>query len=666
MSINEAAILKHRRTHFVLWRPKCNTPKLIIGVFSSGNPCTLKDIKQYDLKRHSKYQDIWELPASDCGLKNSAVYHYWFEVDNADLQSKDKRITVIDPFATTVDYRVCSKSSGDAASVILFQNDQLVYCDPGGEIISFDETVEISTLPANNTAVIYELPASWSRGGFDNTTYERDIGTFRDVLALLDKNEPGANFSDIDIIQNGEHLVDLGINILELLPPADTKSKREWGYAPANYLAPDFDMGFPEGNISPTSGTDLIMVIDKCHKLKIRFFTDMVMAFGYDSYKDINFPEFHLNPKEEIGNPDSYQSSRNNELRDGFGGNSWRYQNRIQTCDPLTGNTVLVNPASQFMLTQLRHWMQTYHIDGIRIDSVNNIASWNFIHDFTKEARSVWNQRWDGKDRNQVDERFLVLGEELNVPLELLYQGRLDALWNESFQQRVRAAIIGEGYSDNFEWTVRRMIDCRLIGFLDGSQAINYITSHDIEGNRKERLYNFLENCNIYDKSPRIKLAFVCLMTAVGIPMILAGEEFADQHDLPIKHPDKQQDPVNYSRCNDSWRRDIFEYVARLVKLRTSSPALAVNDTDFIHVDFDGGRRVLAWVRGRTGIDEPVVVVANFSEHGSFGSTYPIHNWPHTPTGRSWREVTQQRNVPQGWVGNEPVFPWEAKVYTLV
>jgi pullulanase len=30
----------------------------------------------------------------------------------------------------------------------------------------------------------------------------------------------------------------------------------------------------------------------------------------------------------------------------------------------------------------------------------------------------------------------------------------------------------------------------------------------------------------------RIKLAFVCLLAAVGIPMILAGEEFADEHDF--------------------------------------------------------------------------------------------------------------------------------------
>ena len=55
---------------------------------------------------------------------------------------------------------------------------------------------------------------------------------------------------------------------------------------------------------------------------------------------------------------------------------------------------------------------------------------------------------------------------------------------------------------------------------------------------------------------------------------------------------------------------------SRLVKLRTRADALAVNDTEFLHVDFNDGKRVVVWRRGRDGIDDPVVVVANFSDLG--------------------------------------------------
>jgi pullulanase len=56
----------------------------------------------------------------------------------------------------------------------------------------------------------------------------------------------------------------------------------------------------------------------------------------------------------------------------------------------------------------------------------------------------------------------------------------------------------------------------------------------------------------------------------------------------------------------------VFDHAARLVALRRDVPALAVNDTEFIHVDQTPGRRVFAWRRGGSGHD-PVVVCGNFS-----------------------------------------------------
>ena len=106
-----------------------------------------------------------------------------------------------------------------------------------------------------------------------------------------------------------------------------------------------------------------------------------------------------------------------------------------------------------------------------------------------------------------------------------------------------------------------------------------------------------------------------------------------------------------------------------LVQLRAAHPALGVNDTNFFHVDFNDGKRVLVWQRGDASTD-PVVVLANFSDFvtadaSNPASEYVVPNWPATPAGRSWREVTQSRPVPDNWIGREPIYPWEAKVYTL-
>jgi pullulanase len=152
--------------------------------------------------------------------------------------------------------------------------------------------------------------------------------------------------------------------------------------------------------------------------------------------------------------------------------------------------------------------------------------------------------------------------------------------------------------------------------------------------------------------------------------MIFAGDEFADQHDLSVSHPPKQRDAVNYERLEEPFRRRVFDYVARLVKFRTSEEALSGNDTDFIHADFDEGKRVVVWRRGRAGSASQVVVVANFSDFvtanaGSPGAEYQVPNWPATPAGKQWREITQERDVPADWIGREPIFAWEAKIYAL-
>jgi hypothetical protein len=129
-------------------------------------------------------------------------------------------------------------------------------------------------------------------------------------------------------------------------------------------------------------------------------------------------------------------------------------------------------------------------------------------------------------------------------------------------------------------------------------------------------------------------------------------------------------DPVNFNRKSDPWRKELFEYVSRLVKFRIASESLSVNETEFIHVDFSQGKRVLVWRRGRLNSVHPVVVVANFSDWGSDtrnpSAEYRIPNWPDVPDPNKWIEVTQDRKVDPDWVGREPIYPWEAKVYTLM
>jgi len=689
-------LLLRRETHFTVWRPNLDDkpPVLVIGTFVAGNPNSLANRIDIPLSKAGPASPgLWVLAAAGSGLPDG-IYHYWFQVHStAPDEPAGASVLCADPLATTVDWRLLAPSlppgfNPDSdlqpASVVRLQAGRLSAVDPQGESADFTADPKPDTLPTNNQLVIYELPSAWTRG----ESNERAVGTFKDVRALVDQAAGGANFEGLSVLDVGRsYLTELGVNALELLPPADSFFKRTWGYDTSHFLAPDWELGFPDGQSASTANADLVALVQSCHQHGIRFFVDVVMAFARnEAYQWIDFDDFYVaDPSKQPGDPDSLTSRRGDgtqSFRDGFGSTVFRYTRPLPQdfYDPISGNTATDAPARALMYTYITRWMRDFHMDGIRMDSVENIANWDFVGGFKDRARSLWNERWQGAGlRAGADERFLVVGEELSHPPELLSQNRLDALWNDGFRARIRASILGQNNDgENFEYTVRNAVDCRNLGFTDMAQAVNYVTSHDVEGFRKERLFTMLQKSGFagLDLQKRVQLAFVCLLTANGIPMFLAGEEFADQNDLFDSNGNvtdsggKEVDPVDFSRLQDPLRLAIFGYVSRLVHLRTSHPALGVNDTDFIHVDFDDNKRVVVWRRGIPG--QPlVVVVANFSDYATPNgltdpnAEYVVPNWPATPPGGRWREVTQQRDVLPTQIGREPIFPWEAKVYTL-
>lgn len=704
-------LLTRKSTHFVLWRPTvgASAPVLVIGQFQPGNPPTLAASTSLPLTPTLGVTGLWEIPASSCGLVDGTVYHYWFEVESTHPRTLGGTIRCTDPTAWAVDWNLLPlplappfiDEDRQPAAVVLYVGGLLVPADVGGERLPTGVDLPGDTLPSNNQLVIYEMPTAWARTAPGSVGI--GTGSFRDVQSLVDAGASGANMSDLTVTQAGRaYLTDLGINALELLPPADSFFKREWGYDTAHFLAPDSELGQPEGDSWSTANRDLSALVRACHQQRIRVFVDMVMAFSRnEAYQHIAFDPFCIDDaKGHLGDPDALTSRStpgNPQPRDGFGSTLFRYTRPLESAfyDPESGvDKAALVPARQHMYMQLTRWMTDFRIDGVRMDSIENVANWDFIQGFKDHARALFSERWAAPGLGGgADAHFLVVGEELSVPLALLTQGRLDGLWNDHFRVLVRSAVFGVNAASegepSFEWTVRKAIDCRILGFTDGTQAVNYITSHDVEGTGRERLYTSFTKFNGFasaDAIRRIKLAFVCLLTAVGVPMILAGEEFADLHTRFDVNGQVSQDggkqvaPVHFDLLQDVFvsdtasqaqqdlvnlRKDLLAYVSRIVHLRTSCIALSVNDTSFLHVDFNDNKRVLVWQRGPGSDGSLVVVVANFSDFSTDSSVgpsaeYVIPNWP---TGHSWREVTQQRLVASDFVGREPIFPWEAKVY---
>src|SRR5437868_3308788 len=217
-----ADILERKKTHFVVWRPKPGAapPVLVIGQFQYGNPPSMTGQQRFPLAPVTGFDDLFARDAATCNLVDGHVYHYWFEVDDTSpFGQPGTRVLTTDPFAWTVDWRLrtprlASPYSADdrqPAAVVTWSEGQLVASDPGGEAIDLGDDPSPVTLPANSHLVIYELPTAWSRSAAPGDL-GIGVGTFRDVLALVDPKVGGANFDDIALTQPGQsYLTELGI-----------------------------------------------------------------------------------------------------------------------------------------------------------------------------------------------------------------------------------------------------------------------------------------------------------------------------------------------------------------------------------------------------------------------------------------------------------------------
>jgi 1,4-alpha-glucan branching enzyme len=646
-----------RETDFALWAPTGQmAPSLVIGKYADDGGFDAAACRTLAL--HPTAAGLWQISRAECALVDG-VYGYWFQVSDHDA-SGGGSILITDPMAFAVDRANPAppprtndgRTTGAPAAVVRVRGGRLEPSDPIIAGALPEEPADYrANLPPNNLMVIYELPTRWVKAGQGrvSSTDQVGVGTFQDVLALISPEADSPHFAAIQALADREHLVELGVNALELLPPADSPQFLEWGYGTSNYFSADFDLGHLEGARRSEATQALRRLIVSCHAHGMRFIQDVVMAFA------LEHPQLFADPGDFF---------RGNSP---FGGQLWNYHDRsVNTFDPSTGREGQLFAPRPYMFTCVAHWLSFFRIDGVRIDDIEDIDDWDFVRDYCAAARATWT------DLGGANDRFWAVGEELDLQKGSLLAttGRADASWDETFKRYVRQLCIGVlpdgrdlGSAVNF------MIDCRQRGFTDGAQVVNYIGSHDLTNDAfSDRFYTWLDGRGVIAKDRNIRLAFVCLLTAVGVPMILAGDEFADERDIAITEnagENKQIDPVNYDRFADRWRRDLFAYVARLVRLRTTAAALGRNECSLIHLDTTSGRRIAAWQRGAG--NDLVIVVANFSDFGSDGGLageYVIPGWPAGIGDRSWFEVSQQdppREAPKA--GREPLFAWEAKVY---
>lgn len=503
-----------------------------------------------------------------------------------------------------------------------------------------DEFSAQHPLRNNHQLVIYEMPMRWMESAPERIR-QVGLGTFEKVV-----------FAHLGRLQA------LGINAIELLPVQDSPDTLNWGYGTRFFFAPDLDMGPP---------LDLRFFVKHCHRRGIRVIFDVVMNHARNCpLQDLDEARFFLSAEDE---------ERAHRGED-YGARLFRYW-------PSPDNQT---PAQDFQLRMADYLITEYHADGFRIDEFRGINNWAFVQRFRDHA-------WRTHQRHFPTRPFIVIAEDswrrpvITQAAPHNPEGRqvTDSMWNFAFRDELRRALRGYLHTtwgepsrrERVEWMVTggRIWDDwnrhATSGFHDISQAVNYLTSHDVEQEDEKRIMNFLlaplleahgyrgtiddirwiadrldpNDADAAGAQQRflhglalehLRSAFCLLMTAVGIPMILAGDEFGDVHDLDHSNWRlKMSDPVDWERLqNSANNRRLWDQVSELIRMRTRHAALARNETEFFHFhpDFDqpSGTQVFAMCRTAArnlGSREQVIVIANLGEQSFDEYIVPWGGW---------------------------------------
>jgi maltooligosyltrehalose trehalohydrolase len=300
-------------------------------------------------------------------------------------------------------------------------------------------------------------------------------------------------------------LADVGISVVELMPVAEFPGEFGWSYDAANQFAPTHLYGSPD---------DFRQFVDEAHRVRIAVILDVV----YNHFGAVG--ERLLRPF-----ADAYFSKRYK--------NEWG--SAINFDDEQSG------AVREFFLANVRHWIDEYHLDGLRIDATqafHDRSPNHILREVAREARLAAGGR-----------SVIVAGENEPQRAELMRSAEeggceLDALCNDDFHHAAMVRLTGrrEAYYSDYEGSAEEFIACAKWGYL--FQGQRYAWQNHPRGSPAldlpaERFVNFLQNHDQLANSPtglriheltsrgRFRAMTAVFLLAPQTPMLFQGQEFA-------------------------------------------------------------------------------------------------------------------------------------------
>jgi 1,4-alpha-glucan branching enzyme len=505
-----------KSVNFRVWAPNAESVH-VIGTFNHWNA-------RRDAMRKENASGVWSLEVR--AAKPGDEYLYLID---GKLERKDPRARRVSACETrSVVYDPEAFDWGDAAPF-----------KPSGSI---------------GGMVMYQLhPGTFH----DPDPSDGEPGTLRDAAAKLD------------------HLSELGVNCVLLMPVNEFSGRHSWGYNPSDQFAVENAYGGPDA---------LKEFVKAAHDRGIAVHLDIV----HNHYGPENLSLWQF---------------------DGYGGGDTKagiyfYEDEERGTTPWGPRPDFGRPeVRDFIADQVRMWFDEYRIDGLRWDSTINI-------------RAVSDGAVDNPEGGETLERIARMirrdyPDKISVAEDSVGDGRFDASWEYDFHGVDRDGVVpqllrGSDAARRVEEIARR-VDTDL-----GFRRVIYTENHDETGklNGKRRLITEVSEHDPRGLKARRKnaLAAVLTLTSPGVPLLFMGQELLEPREF------HDSNPIDWQSGDDAFRS--FLLYRDLVHLRRNlagnSEALTDVHTRVAVVDED--RKMLAYSRhlpSKSGAD--IMVVVNFS-----------------------------------------------------
>jgi malto-oligosyltrehalose trehalohydrolase len=329
--------------------------------------------------------------------------------------------------------------------------------------------------------------------------YEMHIGAF---------TPEGTFLSAIDRL---DHLADLGVTALQVMPISDFPGTYGWGYDGVLPYAPESSYGRPE---------DLMALIDAAHERGICVLLDVVYNhFGPDgNYLPAYAPIFTEHHKTPWGSGINYDGEAS-------------------------------RPVREFVIENAIYWVRDFRFDGLRLDAVHAIKDDTREHLLHELARRV---RAEAGDRHV---HLVVENEDNNSDLlRRNAQGKpvhFSAQWNDDIHHVLHIAATGEdfGYYQDYAGDPAKLGRALAEGFvfqgehmpyrgeprgmpsrhLPPTAFISFIQNHDQIGNRA-----LGDRMIVSQPLEAMKAVAAVYLLAPQLPMLFMGEEWGAREPFPF------------------------------------------------------------------------------------------------------------------------------------